>query len=190
MTQFQIGDTAYHARAGQEQVWVDCPECLTSGRLRVILGDNTEVSIPCVCCERGYEGSPGRISTWKFIARVVPVLITGMETRRVDGDVRIRYAFDGNSYYGDDEQELFATLTEASVRADALAAEHAAEETKRLGYKHNQSRTWAWNVSYWRGQIRDAKRDIASAEARLSMAPKNVKEADLQTTAGPRGDLL
>ena len=174
MTQFQIGDTAYHARAGQEQVWVDCPECLTSGRLRVILGDNTEVSIPCVCCERGYEGSPGRISAWKFIARVDTVIITGVETEKVGEDIRVRYRFEG--CYASDGQDIFANLTEANVRADAVAAEHAAEEHKRLGYKKKQSQTWAWNVSYWRGQIRDAKKTIERAEARLNTAPKNLKE--------------
>ena len=92
----------------------------------------------------------------------------------VDG-IRTRYRFEG--CYASDGQDIFATFIEASVRADAVAAEHAAEEHKRLGYKEKQSRTWAWNVSYWRGQIRNAKKTIERAEARLNMAPKNLKEA-------------
>lgn len=49
---------------------------------------------------------------------------------------------------------------------------------KRLKYKEKQHRTWAWNVSYWRGVIRLAKEEIIRAEARLAVAPKNPKEAD------------
>ena len=69
---FSIGDTVYQSQAGQEQMWVTCPECLGSGRLCVIVGDDSEVSIPCVCCERGYEGSSGRIQSYRFMARTTP----------------------------------------------------------------------------------------------------------------------
>jgi hypothetical protein len=177
MTKFNIGDTVYMAEAGPEQVWITCPECAGSGRLRVILGDSSEVSIACVCCERGYEGSPGRIQTYRFEGNATERRITGMEVRQGQPT---RYSF---GYYSSEETNLFATQEQAMERATTLAAEHAAEETKRLKYREKQHKTWAWNVSYWRSQIRHAKEEIARCEARLAVAPKSrieCKEADKQ----------
>lgn len=184
MTKFNIGDTAYLARAGQEQVWITCPECLGSGRLRVILGDDSEVSIHCVCCERGYEGSPGRIQTYAFRSTAERVTISGIEVHTRDGVVKTRYS--SNSWSIDDEN-LFATREEAMVRAATVVTEHAAEEKKRLGYKEKQHKSWASNVAYWRSQIRHNKEEITRYEARLAVAPKHPKEADKLSTVSDSG---
>jgi len=176
MTKFNIGDTAYVARAGQEQIWITCPECCGSGRLRVILGDESQVSIACVCCERGYEGSPGRIQTYAFVARTEEVTITGIESHTNESGVLTTYKFSG--CYVEDEKNLFITRDAAIIRAATLAEKHQVEETKRLKYKEKQHKTWASNVAYWRSQIRRAKEDIVRYEARLAVAPKNLKEAD------------
>lgn len=170
---FNIGDTVYRARAGQEQVWITCPECLGSSRLRVIMGDNTEVSIACVCCERGYEGSPGKIQTYQFVAKTTKETITGIEVR----DEKIRYSVNGWTI---EESDMFITEIGALTRAAAMVQEHEAEEIKRLKYKEKNTKTWAWNVSYWRGEIRRSKETIARCEARLAVAPKNPKVVDKQ----------
>ena len=179
MTKFNIGDVVYHATAGQEHIWITCPECLGSGRLRVILGDESQVSIACVCCGRGDEGSPGKIQTYAFRAEAEAIIITGIETYMRNDEVQEKYKFDG--CYSADGNDLFATREEALTRAIALATEHEADETKRLKYKEKQHKTWAWHVSYWRSQIRHAKEEIARYEARLAVAPKSrieCKEAD------------
>lgn len=180
MIKFTIGDTAYVARAGQEQVWITCPECLGSGRLRVILGDDSEVSIACECCSRGYEGSPGRMQTYAFVARTEEVLITGIESSLHGMVLRTRYKFSGCSF--EEEKNIFKTHDEALARATTLIEEHQTEETKRLKYKEKQHKTWAWHVRYWRSEIRRAQETIDRAKARLAIAPKNVKEADKQET--------
>jgi hypothetical protein len=174
MTKFNIGDTAYQAHAGQEQIWVTCPECLGSGRLRVILGDDTEVSIHCVCCERGYEGSPGKVHTYKFMSEVRTGTITAVEMR---GSI-LHYSLDG---WSDSDNSIFATREEAEARAKELVTEHEADERRRLGCKEKQHKTWASHVAYWRSQIRRNKEEIARYEARLAVAPKtrkDQKEAD------------
>jgi hypothetical protein len=176
MTHFNIGDTAYHAHAGLEHIWITCPECLGSGRLRVILGDESEVSIACVCCERGYEGSPGKIRTCAFQAAAQTVIVAGIDSHITPEGTNTVYKF-GDGYYSE-QNNLFATLDGALARAAVLAQEHQAEEAKRLKYKENQQKTWAWHVSHWRREIRLAKETIARCEARLAMAPKNSKEAD------------
>jgi hypothetical protein len=177
MTKFQIGEMVWQARAGQNQIWITCPECLGRGRLRVILGDDSEVSIHCVCCERGYEGSPGRIQTYAFTGKAETYIITGMQVIMLDGVPETTYAENGGSCYTK-EADLFATRDEAVARAAVLVAEHEADAKKRLGYKEKQHKIWASNVAYWRGQIRHNKEEIARYEARLAVAPHNIKEAD------------
>ena len=172
--QFQIGDTAYYARAGNRQVWITCPECLGSGRLRVILGDGSEVSIECVCCDRGYEGSPGKIQTYDFVSEVDIVTIYGIESNLVNGALHTRYKFDG--CYSTDQENLFLTKEEAKNRADVLAAEHAAEEKKKIGYKEKQTKTWARNASYHRQCIAKAQQQIVYHTSKLTVAAKNAKE--------------
>lgn len=172
---FNIGDVVYQARTGQEQTWIQCPECLGTCRLRVILGDNSEVSIPCNCCEYGYEGSKGMLSTYTFVAQADLHHITGVESEQRDGVLHVRYRF---GCYSSEAENVFATPLEAVTRALELKAEHEAEEKKRLGYKEKQNKKWSWNVRYWRSEIRRAKETIAHCEAKLSMAPKNIKEAD------------
>jgi hypothetical protein len=173
MTKFNIGDTVYRACAGHKQIWVVCPECLGSGRLRVILGDNSEVSIACVCCERGYEGSPGRMQTYAFRSEVQESEIVGIESEMRDGTLQTKYKVNG--CYVVDEKDLFTFREDAQGRAAELVLEHEAEEAKRLKYKEKQTKIWAWNVSYWRREIKRAEEQIARCEARLAVAPKNVK---------------
>lgn len=175
MTQFNIGDTAYFASAGQEPSWITCPECLGSGRLRVILGDDSEVSIACVCCERGYEGSPGKIQTRVLHASVEGFLVTGVETHMRDDVLTVRYS---NRQWSVEADRLFATYAEAFAQAEVLVAAKQAEETKRLSYKMKQTRTWTWNVSYYRREIRNAQQTIERMQARLNVAPKNPKAVD------------
>jgi hypothetical protein len=169
MTKFNIGDTAYRAHAGQEQIWITCPECLGSGRLHVIMGDDSEVSIHCVCCERGYEGSPGKIQTYKFMGEARVGIITAVEMR----EGKLKYSLSGWSEYNGN---IFATREEALERSKTLVLEHDAEEIKRLGYKEKQNKTWAWNVTYHRREIREAQRRIEYHTGKLNVAPKNRKD--------------
>ncbi len=177
MTKFNIGDTAWRAHAGLDHIWITCPECLGSGRLRVILGDESEVSIACECCSRGYEGSLGKMQTYAFRSAPESVVITGVEITKhgEDSGCRVQYKV---GCWSVPDQDLFATRDEAMIRAATLVAEHEAEEKKRLGSKERQHKTWAWHVRYWRSQIRHAKEQIERAEAQLAMAPKNVKGVD------------
>src|ERR1035437_2248539 len=104
---FKIGDTVFQARGEQTRIWITCPECCGDGWLRVILGDDSQVSIACVCCERGYEGSPGRISTYVFSADVHATQVVGTESELRNGVLHTCYKFNGG--YTTDELDVFAT---------------------------------------------------------------------------------
>lgn len=172
--QFNIGDTAYVARhSPHTEVWVQCPECLGTRTMRVILATGEEHTIDCACCERGYEGSPGKILTWQAQASVGAVTITGVESR-MDGDtLEVAYRYGPN--FISDGCNVFATRDEAMVRAEELTAKHNEEQAKRVRCKEKDTRKWAWNISYHRKEIREAHRKIEYHTAKLNAAPKQTK---------------
>jgi hypothetical protein len=173
---FQIGETVWHASAGQDQTWIICPECRGRGTLGVIMGDDSVVVIACECCSRGYEGSPGKMQTYAFRGEAIPYTITGVETRQSPDGIKVRYSVGSWSC---EDTDIFGSRDEAMLRAAGMVQEHIAEETKRLKYKEKQHKTWAWHVRYYRSGIRKAKEEIARFEAKLAMVPKNHKEADM-----------
>jgi hypothetical protein len=172
---FNIGDKVWRAKAGLEAIETICPECLGSARLRVILGDESQVSIPCVCCEHGWDGSLGKIQSYTFVARTEEATITGIELHRQDDVDHVTYSCGG---WHVDEEDLFLTQLGALADAARLVTEYEANRKRRLGCKEKQHKTWASNVAYWRSEIRRAKQTIAMAETRINAAPKNVKEVD------------
>lgn len=172
--QFNIGDTAYVAQhSPHTDVWVQCPECLGTRTMRVILATGDEHTIDCACCERGYEGSPGKILTWQAQANVEAVVIAGVESHMDGETLKVRYHYSPN--YIVDACNVFATHDEAMVRAEELSAAHNAEQAKRVRCKEKDTRKWAWNVSYHRKEIREAHRKIEYHTAKLNAAKEHVK---------------
>lgn len=169
---FNIGDSVFCATSGTTQIWIECPECLGSGRLRVIIGTGEEFSIGCTCCERGYEGSPGRISTYDYQAKTESHTITGIEVQQHEGKLKTTYRT--YNYYLD-EANVFATKDEAIARAQQLAQEHAENEQRQLKCKEKDTRSWAWNVTYHRRCIKEAHRQIAYHTSKLHAAPHTTK---------------
>ena len=188
---FEIGDTIYVARTGRSQVARTCPECLGSGRLRVILGDESEVSIFCECCKQdGYadcwrQQSCGQQMVWEFVAKAEPIIVAGVEVKTTADETEVTYRYNwsecgGNLCYGKD---AFATKEEALARATEIKAEHEADELQRLGRKEKQHQTWARNVAYHRQCIRKAQKDLDYHAAKLNAVPNNRKELDKQEVA-------
>lgn len=180
MSKFKIGDVIWIAGASQRQVRVVCPECLGTGRLRVIMGDDTEHSIECVCCAEGYNGSPGSIVIWEFGSTTRCEVISGVEENLQEGVLLTKYRYNCASI---DENKCFATREEAEYRSLELVAEHEEWELRRLGFKQRQDKKWAWNVSYHRREIRELEKKILYHESKLNAVPKKFKEVDKAAAA-------
>ena len=60
----------------------------------------------------------------------------------------------------------------AFARAEQLKQEETERESKMLKSKEKNTKTWAWNVAYYRGLIRTAQKEIVRATAKLNAAPK------------------
>lgn len=169
-TKFEIGARLWWPRCQREATSVECPDCGGTGRLRVIFHDETTVSIGCANCAIGYDPPTGRVRVHDRTPRVEQVRIVGLEIR-ADGSVEYRTSHS----YNVSEDMLFSDHEAAMERAEELAVEADREDRERVATKERDTRTWAWNASYHRGEIKRLRRDIERHEAKLAVASLKVK---------------
>lgn len=175
---FAIGDSAWHAAHRRHEKKVSCPDCGGTGRLRVIFHDETVVSIDCENCSRGYLPPTGQIATYDAAPYVEQVRIGGFEVGPdgVTWKVNMSGGEGGYSYIGVRDEELFDTEDAAKAYAEVLAAQAAADESKRMAAKEKAARSWAWNASYHRKEIKEAQRRIEYHTQKLNVAAIKAKE--------------
>lgn len=173
MARFKIGDQVWVAKNRGIERWITCPDCFGKRYLTVTLGDDSQVTIDCAGCARGYEPPRGVISTHDYEATVLNVELTSVESELKEGVEVERYGHSG--CYREDGENVFATEAEAMVRADVFAKERKAEEEARLLRKEKETRTWAWNAHYHRSRIKDANKELVYHTAKLNAALQHVK---------------
>ena len=166
---FNIDDKVWFAATYPIEKREVCPDCFGKKVLTVILGDDSRVSIDCSGCSAGYEPPRGYIIYWEKSTKVRQVIINRVEIQ-VD---KIEYGFSSSCYTN--EENLFFDKEDAEKRAKELAEIYNKEELDRISSKEKSNRTWAWNVHYYRKQIRDAENTIACYKAKLE-ASKGLKD--------------
>ncbi len=171
---FKIGEKAWLLRVGRQEKHVECPDCLGTKRLRFIPADGEEVLLECRGCQSGFYGAQGTVRTWDCSAIVEEILIQGVETEmdELGGAVACGYKYNmqGSCANIARPEYLFETKDEADL-AGILATKRENEaELKRAMCKTKDHKSWAWHVSYHRGEIRDAKKRIEYAEEQLGYA--------------------
>jgi ribosomal protein S27E len=167
---FEIGQEVWRASWDSTTAYVTCPDCGGTGRLRVTFHDETQVSIGCQNCAPGYDPPTGRVRVYERHARAFRSVVTGLE---MEG-TRIRWRTN-DSYIVEDE-DLFEDEAAALARATEKAAEADREERQRVLTKEKDTRTWAWNASYHRKQIKEAQRQIEYHTAKLNVAAIKAKQ--------------
>jgi len=167
---YSIGEEVWFAVIVQVQKFVTCPDCFGKRNLRVILGDDSEVTIACTTCSKGYEPSTGTVGTWEYIPKVLLETVRGVEIRR---DSEIEYSLSNRCCVK--ENDLFSFKQEAETRAVELTEQQEKLERERVGRKCKDSRTWAWHVKYHRGMIKEAERNVVRHTAMLNAAKEKVK---------------
>lgn len=173
MTDVKVGDTVWIAISDGVEKWVDCPDCLGSGRLAVILGDGSKVGIDCVCCNADlseYRGRPkGKIKAYDYSPRVIADTIC-----RIEMGVETIYGIGivgGNTWRP--RKKVFHSEAEANIEAKRITEERKLEqENDLLNLKDHKGRqkSWAWNATYHRGEIRSLEEKIKRHRIRLAVA--------------------
>jgi hypothetical protein len=187
----KIGSAAMRFEVGQE-IWVGdfsalapvyeiCPDCGGTGRLRVTFHDETQVSIACANCALGYDPPTGRIRVHRQAATARKAIISGLE---VNGG-KTRWHIDGTecSWRIVEDEDAFETEAEALKWAKEKVARFEAEQRNKIFEKEKDTRSWAWNASYHRREIKEAERRLAYHTAKLNAAVLKVKEPKQLETA-------
>lgn len=171
---FNIGEVVYHASYDTSARSVECPHCLGTGRVRIIFADGVEASVGCGNCTIGYDPPTGKVTVWDGHAAVRVRIISGFE----QDHEKIKWKLEdvkGFCWIGNDE-DIFVVKEEAEARAAALAAEQTKRSEAQVYKKEKDMRSWAWNASYYRKEIKRAKELIEYHEKKLAVACLKAKE--------------
>lgn len=171
---FQIGDEVWRAGTKTRPVHYKCLECMGKGFLTVILGQDSQVTIPCECCKRGYLGSNGYHDKYEHYEAAEVGVVGGVELTAEGFEYRVPCG--PNSMWCVKETDLFADEDSAKARADELSTERTAREAELNCTKHNADRSWAWNVKYHRQAIRDAQKSLEYHASQLDYAKSKVAQ--------------
>jgi hypothetical protein len=173
MTRFNVGDRVWVVDSGNAQRLVTCPDCLGQCVLTVTLGDGSQVSIQCTCCEHGWQGSRGQVTVYDWHCEVVSDVVKGME---IEGE-SVRYKLTRH-YFPD---AVFATKEEAEVEMVKVLAAHQTDEEHRFNQVKDQKgrhHSWAWNATYHRSCARRARKELEYHESKLAVAKAKSKEPE------------
>ncbi len=174
---FKIGDKVFQSSYGRHEKWVTCPDCLGSKRVTVVLGDGTEVKIECGgCYPGGYESSLGVIRQYDYSTQTNERTVTGICMRGTEVSYELNH-FEGQcSYYHGNDTDTFATREEALAYGESKRLENEADENKRLMAKTKDHKSWAWNATYHRREIKRLERDLEHHRRKVQICAAKAKE--------------
>lgn len=165
-TKYSIGDKLWRATFIPELTYVVCPDCGGTRFMTIVLFDDTKYFVDCRTCEHGYEGSQGRLPVYDRAPCAKPVTVTSVAVE----DSGVRY----NSFI--DECDLFVGEHQALARAQEVADEATRVERERISMRHKDAKSWAWNATYHRGEIRKAQKSLEYHTSKLDVAKVRAKE--------------
>lgn len=166
---FEIGEVVWWAHPDTTEKTVECPDCGGTGRLRVTFHDETQVSIPCQNCTRGFEEPTGRIAYYDRSPSVQQVTITGVDITDGKTEWRTTGSVPGISSRIE-EKNLSRDVDEAAKRCEEIAEQSNIAELARIMNKEKDTRSWAWNATYHRKEIKECERRIVYHTAKLNAA--------------------
>lgn len=168
LPKFNIGDKVWYASFGRVEKHIVCTDCQGQKYLTVIMGDKSEVTIECAGCQSGYDPPKGYNIIFDYV----------MESKRTTIE-KIAINKDSIEYYtsaGCGADRVFATKKEADKKAEELGKKYYIEQKHRLeNLKENNKRTWSWNTTYHRRQIKEAQKNLEYHTAKLNVAKIKAK---------------
>lgn len=166
MKQYKVGDKVFVAKFGHRQVQIDCPVCFRKGFVRVILGNDEVVKMPCEYCNKGIGTNPtGSVYEWRWDPDVETIVISEVRRSETVDSIELEYRASNRLYH---QKDMFDTHEEALAESKARAEKHNIEqETKAEFVKGKPDKNYSWNAGYHR---REAKRHHARFEYHTKMA--------------------
>lgn len=175
MSDYQVGDRPWYARfARYDEVRVPCPVCYGKREVKLILGNDDEVTLPCDYCGKGYEAPTGTVVEYQRTAEARQVTITAVDiTETLSGVLRRYHWCDG---YCADAEDLLGTEAEANVRAREKAEAQRLDEESCVEYlKKKAKASFSWNAGYWLKEANRCRRDAERYEEKARLCKARAK---------------
>ena len=158
MERFKIGDKVYFAKCANERKKITCPICFGKLSVTLILGDDSEVILPCNYCGKGFDEPLGFIYEYDYAVDAELVLIDGIEIKKSLAGEEYYYR---SGCYGYKQNQLFLTKEEALKKAKTLKTDLDKEQETRNEYlKKDKSKGFSWNAGYHSREAKRLKREI------------------------------
>ena len=166
---YTVGDKVWIVENGHKTFTVKCPDCLGGCVIPITLQGGEKISLACAMCGGHGGDAKGYIEKSQWAVGTRNGTITGVEVDPFEPG-RIRYSVNRRS-----DCEVFPTEEAAISAASHVKEESIREAQKRfLWQKESANQTWSWNLYYHRNGVRDAKREIAYHEAKITVAKEMV----------------
>jgi hypothetical protein len=174
---FGVMAEVWFASTTQERESIRCPDCGGSGNIRVLLFDGTELKIECQRCTRGWLGPDG-LSHYQC-HRPDPkqglVVSVSQNMHQVEYTVETM-GQSGTLRYCMAEDRVFPSQLLAMEASEQMALRENVIQKAGAERKFNDTKSWAWHVSYHRKQIANLERELARHREKLNAATVKAKE--------------
>lgn len=162
---FNLGETAWFARTGFQEIQEPCPICFGNKSVVVVLGNGDEVSVPCSYCGVAYMSPTGTIAAYRGEPAAERVTIAGREIREGEKTEVTYNGYGGRFYYS---YQLFETEAAALAASKELCEKELKDrETRAEWIKKDKIKSFAWNAGY---HLRAAKKLRSDIEYHERMA--------------------
>lgn len=179
MTDYKVGDKVWYARyAPAEQVKITCPICVGKKVVTLILGDGTQMELPCEYCGKGYDASRGYVNDYQLVAKPELVTIDRVEIRETASGQEREYHTNVTScsWHNLPPGDIFATEEEARIRAEARAeGDRERRERQQYAVKQMQNRDYSWQAGYHTRCANKARREAEYHEAQAVICKQKAR---------------
>jgi hypothetical protein len=179
MEEFKVGDKVFLASFRYEEKQLVCPACFGKLQLKVILGNDEEVIVPCNSCDRGYLNSTGYITESEWTPKVEEVVIQKIDAEEtLEGRKVERYFYNYNWSVCPDDNKLFKNKEDAEKRVAELIEEHELNKKESIKRKKQEPiKTYGWHVRYHSREIKELERKLEYHKTKLIICKSHDKKS-------------
>lgn len=171
--EYNVGDKVWWAKYKMQEVKKTCPICFGKMKVRVILGDDSQIETDCTFCERGFK-KYGWITEYEYVADVEQVQITHKEVNEGSNSRSVEYRY-GN--YCLTLDNAFRTKEEAEEELLKKIEKAKKEDLEKLEYgKDHNPRKYSWHAGYYQRKKKDALKEIEICDRKIKYFKSKVKE--------------
>ena len=163
---YKIGDSVWHARCEWLPVSKPCPICFTKRQVTLILGDGSQVILPCDYCKQGYLPPSGFVKEYEYVSSPQLITIEKINIEIESNVEKVTYQQGCYIYYYG--ETIFDTQEDALIKCDELKSKLEADQKEKTKIcNHNSNKSYSWNAGY---HLREAKENRKQAEYHEQMA--------------------